>query len=90
MVPSESDPKGPLIQALERATIACRGRPLETFYAGYTGDAGRAASLGVPPVEFGPEAHGEVDRPTGTEFISLSQVKQAARIYAHVILDLLR
>lgn len=90
MLPSETDPETPVIHALRRAAIACRRQPLETFYAGYTGDAGCAASLGVPPVEFGPAAHGEVDRPTGTEFISLSQVREAARIYAHVILDLLR
>jgi succinyl-diaminopimelate desuccinylase len=90
MLPSVTSPDAPLIQSLGRASQACRGTALETFYAGYTGDAGYAASVGVPPVEFGPSASNETEKPTGTEFVPISQVKTAAQIYAYVIKDMLR
>jgi acetylornithine deacetylase/succinyl-diaminopimelate desuccinylase-like protein len=89
MLPSETPPEAPIVKALGRAVEACRGQSLEAFYATYTGDAGYACSQGVSPVEFGPAAYGEMNRPTGTEFVPVAHVGEAARVYAHVILDML-
>ena len=89
MLPSETAEDAPIVKALGRAVEACRGRSLETFHATFTGDAGYACSQEVPPVEFGPAAYGEMNRPTGTEFVSVADVREAARVYAHVILDML-
>ncbi len=89
MLPSETAQDAPIVNALGRAVELCRGRSLEIFHATFTGDAGYACSQGVPPVEFGPAAHGEMNRPTGTEFVPVVHVREAARVYAHVILDML-
>jgi acetylornithine deacetylase/succinyl-diaminopimelate desuccinylase-like protein len=87
MLPWETPRESPIVQALGSAVSACLGRDLEVFYARYTGDTGYANEQGVPSVDFGPPAYAEEDRPTATEFVSLSGVEAAAAVYAHVIMD---
>jgi acetylornithine deacetylase/succinyl-diaminopimelate desuccinylase-like protein len=89
MLPWETPPESPIVLALGAATQACIGRELEVFYARYTGDTGYVSAQGVPAVDFGPLAYSEGDRPTATEFVSVSSVEAAARIYAHTIMSFL-
>jgi acetylornithine deacetylase/succinyl-diaminopimelate desuccinylase-like protein len=89
MLPWETPRTSPIVLALEAATRACASRELETFYARYTGDTGYASGQGVASVDFGPVAYSEEDRPTSTEFVSLSSVEATARIYAHAIMSFL-
>ena len=78
------------MRAIQAAGLAELGRPIETFYLPNTFDAGYANHVGIPSVMFGPGVRrlggGEV---VADEFVALSQVRDAARVYAHTILDLL-
>ncbi len=87
MLPWETLLKSPIVRALGAAVSVCMGQDLDTFYARYTGDTGYASSRGVPSVDFGPPEYSDGDRPTATEFVSLSGVETAARVYAHAIMD---
>jgi acetylornithine deacetylase/succinyl-diaminopimelate desuccinylase-like protein len=89
MLPWENAPTSPIVLALGTAMRECTGRELETFYARYTGDTGYVSGQGVASVDFGPTAYSEEDRPTATEFVSLSSVDAAAQVYAHVIMSFL-
>jgi acetylornithine deacetylase/succinyl-diaminopimelate desuccinylase-like protein len=87
MLPWETPLESPIVLALGAAVSVCMGRDLEVFCARYTGDTGYASARGVPSVDFGPPAYSDGDRPTATEFVPLSGVEAAARVYAHVIMD---
>jgi acetylornithine deacetylase/succinyl-diaminopimelate desuccinylase-like protein len=89
MVPWETSADSPIVRALGAATRACVGRDLELFHARYTADTGYASARGVPPVEFGPPAYSDGDRPTATEFVSVAGVEAAACVYAHGIMSFL-
>jgi acetylornithine deacetylase/succinyl-diaminopimelate desuccinylase-like protein len=87
MLPWETSLESPIVRALGSAVSVCMGQAPDMFYARYTGDTGYASSWGIPSVDFGPPAYSEGDRPTATEFVPLSGVEAAARVYAHVIMD---
>src|SRR4051812_18060913 len=90
MYPAEVAPGAPIVRAIQAAGLAELGRPMETFYLPNTFDAGYANHVGIPSVMFGPGVRrlggGDV---VADEFVALSQVRDAARLYAHTILDLL-
>src|SRR3954451_3956194 len=90
MYPAEVPLDAPIVRALQAAGRAELDRELETFYLPNTFDAGYANHVGIPSVMFGPGVRrlggGDV---VADEFVALSQVRDAARLYAHMILELL-
>ncbi len=90
MYPAEVPPDAPIVRAIQAAGRAELGREVETFYLPNTFDMGYANHAGIPSVMYGPGVRrlggGEV---VADEFVALSQVRDAARVYAHTILGLL-
>ncbi len=89
MYPAEVPPDAPIVRALQAAARATLGRELETFYLPNTFDAGYANHVGIPTVMFGPGIRRLGSEVTAEEFVALSHVRDAARVYAYTILSLL-
>ena len=89
MYPAEVPPDAPIVRALQAAARATLGRELETFYLPNTFDAGYANHVGIPTVMFGPGIRRLGSEVTAEEFVALSHVRDAARVYAYTILCLL-
>lgn len=90
MYPAEVSEEAEVVQALQEAFINLRGKPSETYYPQWTFDAGYPCYKGIPTVMMGPSA---VD-PAGenlmaTDFVPISQVEEAAKIYAYTIIRML-
>jgi succinyl-diaminopimelate desuccinylase len=86
MVPALVEPSDAVVVALQHGADRALGRPLETFYPKYTFDAGYPCSVGVPTVMCGPSSsdlagHGIL----GEDFVSATQVREAAAVYAGAI-----
>jgi acetylornithine deacetylase/succinyl-diaminopimelate desuccinylase-like protein len=82
-------PDAPIVGAIQTAGQDLLGREVETFYLPNTFDAGYANHVGIPAVMFGPGIRRLGGEVMAEEFVALSHVRDAARIYAHVILSLL-
>lgn len=87
MLPALVDESATVVQALQSGARRSLGRSLETFYPPYTFDAGYPCALGVPTVMCGPSSseiatHGIL----GEDAIRLSQVREAAAVYADAML----
>ncbi|MGB7054585.1 MAG: M20/M25/M40 family metallo-hydrolase [bacterium] len=90
MYPAEVSEEAEVVQALQEAFTAIRGEPSETYYPQWTFDAGYPCYKGIPTVMMGPSA---VD-PAGanlmsTDFVPISHVEEAAKIYAYTIIRML-
>jgi succinyl-diaminopimelate desuccinylase len=92
MLPAFVPADAPVVRALQQAHREVLGSEAETTYARYTFDAGYACAAGVPTVMFGPSTSGRTrglgSDVTTTEFVPVSTVEEAARIYAMTILNL--
>jgi acetylornithine deacetylase/succinyl-diaminopimelate desuccinylase-like protein len=84
MLPALVDADNPWVTALKTATRSERGSEPLTEYGQGTFDAGGPCALGVPTVMFG--ASGGV-WPTGTDYVTVSDVETEARVLARLILD---
>jgi acetylornithine deacetylase/succinyl-diaminopimelate desuccinylase-like protein len=90
MYPAVVSQEAEIVQVLQEAFLAIRGKPSETYYPQWTFDAGYPCSKGIPTIMMGPSA---VD-PAGedlmaTDFVPISQVEEAAKIYAYTIIRML-
>lgn len=87
MYPAQVDPEAEIVREIKEAQRAFTREAAETFYATYTFDAGYPCRTGIPTVMYGPSVpHQDI---LGTDFVPLSRVEIAAKVYAHVVLNLL-
>ena len=83
MFPAEVQPNDFVVRAIDKAHRVFTDSAVETFYPHYTFDAGYPCQAGIPTVMFGPSSGTGSD--VGDEFVSLSQVGTAAKIYTGAI-----
>jgi acetylornithine deacetylase/succinyl-diaminopimelate desuccinylase-like protein len=90
MYPCEVAENNHIVQVLKDGFVAVRGHPPETYYPLWTFDAGYACRMGIPTVQLGPSSVDSAGAELmGTDFVSLSQVEEAAKVYAYAILHFL-
>jgi len=87
MYPAQVDPEAEVVREIKEAQRAFTGEAAGTFYATYTFDAGYPCRAGIPTVMYGPSVPDQDI--LGTDFVPLSRVEVAAKVYAHVVLSLL-
>jgi acetylornithine deacetylase/succinyl-diaminopimelate desuccinylase-like protein len=92
MLPALVPVETPVVAALRWGHREVLGTDAETVHVRYTFDSGYACSQGVPTVMFGPSVAGRTrglgPDVTATEFVPVSVVETAARIYASAIAQL--
>jgi acetylornithine deacetylase/succinyl-diaminopimelate desuccinylase-like protein len=90
MYPCEVSEDAEVVQSLQEAFTAFRGCPTEVYYPQWTFDAGYACRKGIPTVQLGPSSADPAGEDLmGTDFVALSQVEEAAMVYAYAILRML-
>jgi acetylornithine deacetylase/succinyl-diaminopimelate desuccinylase-like protein len=90
MYPCEVPEDTHVVQVLKNGFVSVRDYPPETYYPLWTFDAGYACRMGIPTVQVGPSSVDSAGAELmGTDFVALSQVEEAAKVYAYTIIHFL-